>query len=145
MGWTRVTLSYLLGLFLTVLFGPASFVTTSSVGMKNVTDQVFGPDLNLLPVAFGDFNGDNITDLFVLDPDRSKVSVMLAKEDTFSASTQYFAKQPKPSRIECAVNGASIQAVLPGDFDGDGGMDALIVLKNDDEGKISKNKKDVMF
>ena len=35
-------------------------------------------------------------------------------------------------RIECLITGAVIEAVIPGDFDGDGGMDVLVVTVPDE-------------
>ena len=43
------------------------------------------------------------------------------------------------SKIQCFVNAAAIQAVLPGDFDGDGGMDVLLVVRSTDDESESDN------
>lgn len=112
--------------------------------LKDVTQQVFGTDLKRLPVAFGDFNGDKMTDLFVLpetDPtnpnERKSLAVLLAKEDTFSVTSEpkYFGdtgSNAAGKQIKCLINDYNIEAVIPGDFDGDGGMDVLVVTTPDD-------------
>ena len=55
--------------------------------MKNVTDEVFGsePGKNvdlgdLLPVAFGDFNYDKFTDVFVVNKKRDNTHTYLFKQ-----------------------------------------------------------------
>lgn len=54
--WTTVlTLSVLTGTCL------------SSSLLRNETDSVFGSDVVILPLAFGDFNSDKLTDLIVID------------------------------------------------------------------------------
>ena len=41
---------------------------------------------------------------------------------------KYFGASSKGGkRTECFLNGVNIEAVIPGDFDGDGGMDVLVV------------------
>lgn len=52
-------LAPLLALALLVLAGPAG-------ALQNVTAQLFGPEARGTLVAFGDFNSDKQTDLFVL-------------------------------------------------------------------------------
>ena len=59
---TKVSLLALAVLSLTSV----KWVKCDSPLLKDVTQQVFGSDLKRLPVAFGDFNGDKMTDLFVL-------------------------------------------------------------------------------
>ena len=112
---------------------------TSSLQLKNITEQVFGQDVNLLPVAFGDFNSDKLTDLFVINEDRTKISILLAQEETFSSvltSHTYFISPSKVDKkklkLECTLNNAVIHALIPGDFVGDGGMDVFVLIKSDD-------------
>ena len=110
--------------------------------MKNVTDEVFGsePGKNvdlgdLLPVAFGDFNYDKFTDIFVVNKKRDTVKILLAKADALtsnhpSENTNGF--QMASNHLECQLADMKIEAVLPADFDGDGAMDVLMVVQNDD-------------
>ena len=106
--------------------------------LLNVTNSVFGSHLGVLPVAFGDFNGDKLTDMFVVeDGDRDKISVLIAnKQNTFSLTEgKYFKVAESVSnlkelkKLSCVYNQFTIVAAAPADFDGDGGMDVLIVAK----------------
>ena len=111
--------------------------------MKNVTDEVFGsePGKNVdlgdfLPVAFGDFNYDKFTDVFVVNKKRDTVKILLAKADALtsnhpSENTNGF--QMVSNHLECQLTDMKIEAVLPADFDGDGAMDVLMVVQNDDD------------
>ena len=115
---------------------------TGSGILLNVTNSVFGSHLGILPVAFGDFNGDKLTDMFVVeDGDRNKISVLIAnKQSTFSLTEgKYFkvaesVSNPKElKRLSCVYNDFTIVSAAPADFDGDGGMDVLVVARDDDE------------
>lgn len=105
--------------------------------LKNVTSSVFGShakDLALFPVAFGDFNSDKLTDLFVLSSDdRSKVSVLLSEPQTFSidSSETYFDSfaQARSESLVCTLDKYDIVSAAPADFDGDGGMDLMLVTR----------------
>ena len=90
--------------------------------MKNVTDEVFGsePGKNvdlgdLLPVAFGDFNYDKFTDVFVVNKKRDTVKILLAKADALtsnhpSENTNGF--QMVSNHLECQLTDMKIEAVL---------------------------------
>lgn len=47
---------------------------TSGSELRNVTSEVFGHDLDVLPLAFGDFNSDKFTDIIVMNNVKSTVS-----------------------------------------------------------------------
>ena len=48
--------------------------------IENVSESAFGSHDAYLPLAFGDFNDDKLTDVFVVSAgDRSKLLVLLAK------------------------------------------------------------------
>ncbi len=114
--------------------------------LRNVSETVFGSHLGILPLAFGDFNADKLTDIFVLasDRERARVSVMLASsQNTFAIQTgMYFEVQEsaihsKLNRLTCYLNGYEVRAAAPADFDGDGGMDLLVVAEDLDEGGLT--------
>ncbi|MGD1101618.1 MAG: FG-GAP-like repeat-containing protein, partial [Terriglobia bacterium] len=87
------------------MFGRASF----SVGSTGA-----GP----ASVAAGDFNGDGIVDLAVVQPSRNSVAILLGKADgTFSPAVFY-------------PTGAQPVAVAVGDFNGDGRQDLAIANQN---------------
>ncbi len=89
---------------------------------NDITANVFGSLTNVTPAAFGDFNSDELTDLFVVNENMNTIMILEAnsKEPFFSFD----------SRIQCAMNSTyQIASVVPGDFDGDALMDVLITCK----------------
>ena len=93
-----------------------------SMQLKNITKNIFGDHVEKLPVAFGDFNSDKLTDLFVINQDRNKLSILLATEQTFSSvltSHTYFQfpseVDKKKLKLECAFNDIKIESIIPGD------------------------------
>ena len=51
---------------------------------------------------------------------------------------KYFGASSKGGkRTECFFNGVNIEAVIPGDFDGDGGMDVLVVTVPEDANDLT--------
>lgn len=91
----------------------------------NFTDYVFGANTNFLPVAFGDFNSDKLTDLFVVTEDGKTVEVLISQPEP----PLMIAPGPEggPS---CTYKSLNIRNVAPGDFDGNGAMDVMIVSFN---------------
>lgn len=82
----------------------------------DITNLVFGSIRDGLPAAFGDFNSDELTDVFVLRNKHRTVEVMLAAdEEPFLRS----------SSLKCNFT-QMITSVVPGDFDGDAFMDILV-------------------
>jgi len=117
--------------------------------LKNITKNIFGSGnhVEMLPVAFGDFNSDKLTDIFVLNQDRNKLSILLAREQTFTlalTSRTYFQfpseVDKKKLKLECTLNNVKIESVIPGDFDGDGGMDIFVTIKDDDDDETLADK-----
>lgn len=83
------------------------------------TNSAFGTNTdNLFPAAFGDFNSDELTDMFVIKNAEkdSLVQILLA-----SLKEPYFNLNPK---LSCS-HGSKVTSVVPGDYDGDGLMDVL--------------------
>lgn len=127
-----------------IFYISAFFATLVHVGLsqqlKNITKNIFGSQVEMLPMAFGDFNSDKLTDLFVIDNERNKLSILLAQEQTFSlalTSHTYFQfpseVDKKKLKLACTLNNVLIESVIPGDFDGDGGMDVFVTVKNPDD------------
>jgi hypothetical protein len=78
---------------LTLLLFLLALSTASGSLLRNVSDSIFGNNLGRLPLAFGDFNADKLTDIFVLEDDgkSNTVSVLIATSQTFSIKTdKYF-------------------------------------------------------
>ena len=99
-----------------------------SMQLKNITTKIFGETTDLLPVAFGDFNSDKMTDVIMVNKDRNKIFILLASEQTFSSaltSHTYFTLpsqlDKKNMKLECTLEDDVIESIVPGDFDGDGG------------------------
>lgn len=102
---------------------------TSSL-CSDITPLVFGKYTDGLPAAFGDFNSDELTDVFVLRDDDEKIEILLAYEE------EPLLRPSKPEPLTCSFIDYKITSVIPGDFDGDAFMDVLVTTKrkptNDD-------------
>ncbi|XP_059622526.1 T-cell immunomodulatory protein [Phlebotomus argentipes] len=86
------------------------------------TQTVFGSATDGVPAAFGDFNSDELTDMFMLRDDFRTVQIFLGSD------TEPLLKEgPK-----CTFKNLKISSVVPGDFDGDAFMDVLITVKGSD-------------
>ena len=99
-------------------------MVAQSLGL-NFTEYVFGTNTNFLPAAFGDFNSDKLTDLFVVTEDGKTLEVLISQ----SEPPLMLASGPDggPS---CTYKTLNIVNVAPGDFDGNGAMDVMIVSHN---------------
>jgi len=124
------------GVVLTLFLLP--FVISND--LTDITSKVFSVT-NVIPSAFGDFNSDKRTDLIALKgmdgtTGPTAVQVHLASGESLTGISPeiYF----KPGRsldqkvLECrALEGEYIRSATPADFDGDGGMDLLIVYESE--------------
>lgn len=93
-------------------------VISAAASANDITGNVFGNiSHGVSPAAFGDFNSDKLTDIFVIRDDGHAVEVLLAGP-----------KEPimQPSNLTCYFPKGSITSVVPGDFDGDAKMDILV-------------------
>ncbi|XP_046492166.1 T-cell immunomodulatory protein isoform X1 [Neodiprion pinetum] len=89
---------------------------------SDITSTVYGKILDKMPAAFGDFNSDELTDVFVIDTDGKSVEIMLAAE-----------QEPllRPGvGLKCTFNN-SVTSIVPGDFDGDAFMDVFVTTIKD--------------
>uniref|UniRef100_A0A6P7F4V3 T-cell immunomodulatory protein n=1 Tax=Diabrotica virgifera virgifera TaxID=50390 RepID=A0A6P7F4V3_DIAVI len=88
------------------------------VRCSDITKLAFGQFTHGLPAAFGDFNSDELTDVFVLTNREQTLQILLA-----------YAEEPllRPApTLNCTFKNHKITSVVPGDFDGDALMDVLI-------------------
>lgn len=85
----------------------------------DVTSQMFGDVTDGLPAAFGDFNSDELTDMFVIRDDARTLEILLGQD-----------KEPslQPKGLKCKFDSATITSVVPGDFNGDALMDVMVTL-----------------
>uniref|UniRef100_A0A8C6XTL4 Integrin alpha FG-GAP repeat containing 1 n=1 Tax=Naja naja TaxID=35670 RepID=A0A8C6XTL4_NAJNA len=86
--------------------------------LQNVTSQLFGAEAFGTLAAFGDFNSDKQTDLFVLRRE-SELNIFLADQNE-----PYF----KP-KVKLLLRDVVITSVVPGDYDGDSQMDILLTTR----------------
>ncbi|XP_011700031.1 PREDICTED: T-cell immunomodulatory protein [Wasmannia auropunctata] len=91
---------------------------------SDITPAVFGNELDGMPAAFGDFNSDELTDVFMLRKDGRTVEIFLAAE-------QEPLLRPKLG-LNCTFKD-HVTSVVPGDFDGDVFMDILVTTFNRDK------------
>ncbi|XP_053981508.1 T-cell immunomodulatory protein [Hylaeus anthracinus] len=93
-------------------------VTIGAVRCSDITPAVFGSVLDGMPAAFGDFNSDELTDVFMLRKNGTTVQIFLAAE-------QEPLLRPS-SNLSCTFR-RIVVGIVPGDFDGDVFMDVLVV------------------
>ncbi|KAL6264669.1 hypothetical protein P5V15_004769 [Pogonomyrmex californicus] len=93
----------------------------SAARCSDITPAVFGNVLDGMPAAFGDFNSDELTDVFMLRKDGKTVEIFLAAE-------QEPLLRPAPD-LHCSFRD-NVTSVVPGDFDGDVFMDILVTTFN---------------
>ncbi|KAF7276132.1 hypothetical protein GWI33_010889 [Rhynchophorus ferrugineus] len=91
----------------------------NNVCSSDITHLVFGGFTNGMPAAFGDFNSDELTDVFVVLDDGTSVEILLAHEE------EPLLRTAKP-RLRCSFKMSHITSVVPGDFDGDALMDVMV-------------------
>lgn len=89
---------------------------------SDITGAVFGNATTSMPAAFGDFNSDKLTDIFVIRDDGRTMEILLASGD----------QEPlmQTSKLICGFKNLILTSVVPGDFDGDTMMDVLVTSLN---------------
>lgn len=90
----------------------------------DITFPVFGSNVHGQPAAFGDFDSDELTDIFILKDQGQSVEIMFGSnidnEPFLNSGTE----------TKCKFNEHRITSVVPGDFNGDALMDLLVTVKN---------------
>ncbi|KAK0178908.1 hypothetical protein PV327_007748 [Microctonus hyperodae] len=96
------------------------FATIAITNSSDITNAVFGNFINGMPAAFGDFDSNELTDVFVLTKDAKTLVVLLGSD-----------QEPllRPTNLTCTFK-SRITSVVPGDFDGDVFMDVLVTTKD---------------
>lgn len=105
-------------IFFTLLLSIAfNFVLCS-----DITKLVFGKFRDGMPAAFGDFNSDELTDVFLLRNNNKAIEIFLAYEEEPIL-------RPSDPPLRCNFSNL-ITSVVPGDFDGDALMDIMVTTIN---------------
>lgn len=91
---------------------------------SDITRQIFGSNTNGMPAAFGDFDSDELTDVFVIQDNGTTMEILLAHEE------EPILRSAKPKPLKCIFDHSKITSVVPGDFDGDALMDVLVTTLN---------------
>lgn len=86
----------------------------------DISDLVFGNIMDAIPAAYGDFNSDELTDVFVLRNDFSTIEILFGSDVD---------QLLHPSKLMCHYPMKRITNVVPGDFDGDAFMDVMHTVK----------------
>ncbi|KAM9623758.1 T-cell immunomodulatory protein isoform 3-T3 [Morphnus guianensis] len=94
--------------------------------LQNVTAQLFGAEAYGTLAAFGDFNSDKQTDLFVLRGGNELIIFLADQKEP------YFKPRVKLPMKSLSV---TITSVVPGDYDGDSQMDVLLTTQTQNHGK----------
>ncbi|XP_028258000.1 T-cell immunomodulatory protein [Parambassis ranga] len=103
----------------------------NTFALQDVTADLFGGVNNGTVAAFGDFNSDKQTDIFIIR-EQSELVIYLA-----DSKAPYF--KPKVHiRKDNLPRDTLITSVVPGDYDGDSQMDVLLTSQ-------TKNKKESVF
>uniref|UniRef100_T1GPQ4 T-cell immunomodulatory protein TIP C2 domain-containing protein n=1 Tax=Megaselia scalaris TaxID=36166 RepID=T1GPQ4_MEGSC len=91
--------------------------SSSVVSSINITNLSFGA-YSGVTAAFGDFNSDELTDIFMITNNSQTLQVLFA-----SLTEPLLREGPK-----CHFDRHKITSVVPGDFDGDALMDVMVTL-----------------
>ncbi|KAM4743598.1 T-cell immunomodulatory protein [Anableps anableps] len=90
--------------------------------LQDVTAELFGTNKYGAVTAFGDFNSDKQTDIFVIR-ERSELVIFLA-----DSKSPYFKPKVNISK-DIFPKDTIITSVVPGDYDGDSQMDVLLTAQ----------------
>lgn len=100
----------------------------SRASESDFTNLVFANLNDGVVSAYGDFNSDELTDVFLLRDNFHTIDVLLAYPET------PLLRQEK--NLRCHYPDLKITSVVPGDFDGDAFMDIMFTAKLNEEGKV---------
>uniref|UniRef100_A0A4W6G0H8 Integrin alpha FG-GAP repeat containing 1 n=1 Tax=Lates calcarifer TaxID=8187 RepID=A0A4W6G0H8_LATCA len=95
-------------------------VQYNTFALQDVTTDLFGAENYGTVAAFGDFNSDKQTDIFIIRK-QSELVIFLA-----DSKTPYF--KPKVQKIKDVFD-TIVTSVVPGDYDGDSQMDVLVTTQ----------------
>lgn len=93
----------------------------------DITYPVFKDKVQGQPAAFGDFDSDELTDMFILKDKGKSIEIL------FGCNTEPPLLQQKKDihqNTKCNFTNHQITSVVPGDFNGDALMDLLVTVRN---------------
>lgn len=93
----------------------------SGLWASDITTNAFGPIVDGVVSAFGDFNSDELTDVFITSHNGRTLEILLASD------VEPLLRQSDSNR--CDFKKLNITSIVPGDFDGDAYMDLLITTR----------------
>jgi integrin alpha FG-GAP repeat containing protein 1 len=100
-----------------------SFLVFASA--TDISEQVFGNIDDAVIAAYGDFNSDELTDVFVLRDNFRTIDIMLGSDDVDHLLHHVM-------KLHCHYPKLEITSVVPGDFDGDAFMDVMFTSRIDE-------------
>ncbi|KAF5307985.1 hypothetical protein FQR65_LT06553 [Abscondita terminalis] len=106
------------------------------VQSSDITNLAFGPINDGMPAAFGDFDSDELTDVFVLRDNGKTVEILLGNDE------EPLLRRAKPQPLQCKFKNF-ITSVVPGDFDGDALMDVLVTTVEKKSEKDDSSRKSI--
>lgn len=106
-----------------LLFLSSCFHPINGGDIVDITDTVFGSMTDTIPVAYGDFNSDELFDMFVLRNNFRTIQILFGSDDK-----PLLQEGPK-----CEYKNFHITSVVPGDFDGDAYMDVMFTVQQEGE------------
>lgn len=89
----------------------------------DISDKAFGNLDDAIPAAYGDFNSDELTDVFVLRKEFTTIDILLGSDVGDQLLHQ--------ANLKCFYPNKKITSVVPGDYDGDAFMDVMFTVKLD--------------
>lgn len=89
----------------------------------DITPNAFGSITDAVVSAFGDFNSDELTDVFATSDNGRTLKILLASD-----TEPLLQSSPKSN---CVFSKLQITSIVPGDFDGDAYMDLLITTRTE--------------
>ncbi|XP_055614455.1 T-cell immunomodulatory protein [Uranotaenia lowii] len=108
-------------LILFLIFPSLIYGRSNGGDIIDITDIVFGSMTDTIPAAYGDFNSDELFDVFVLRNNFRTIQILFGSDDKPLL-------QPGP---KCDYKNLHITSVIPGDFDGDAYMDVLFTVRRE--------------
>ncbi|XP_077479037.1 T-cell immunomodulatory protein [Stigmatopora argus] len=93
-----------------------------TLALQDVTADLFGSENSGTVAAFGDFNADKQTDIFIIREQSELIIFLADSKPPYFKPKVHISKGILPSE-------AILTSVVPGDYDGDSQMDALLTAQ----------------